>query len=89
LSFANTCINKRLHILNFNLSGLLVPCVAISSNTTELEKEFVTDLNIAKRKELFEKYVTYSGRLKEICNITSIEQWVDGSFVTKNLSRKT
>ena len=70
-------------MLNFNSNGLLIPDNNIQSNITELEKAFVKDIPTTKRRELFDKYVSYSIALKEICNNADLKQWIDGSFVTK------
>jgi hypothetical protein len=69
-------------MLNFNSNGLLVPANNIKSDILELEGVFVTNIRTINRKELFEKYISYSNSLKELCNV-NLKQWIDGSFVTK------
>jgi hypothetical protein len=70
-------------MLNFNAVGLLEPDNNIQSSILELERFFVTDIQTAKRKELFENYISYSNSLSGVCDNADLKQWVDGSFVSK------
>ena len=70
-------------MLNFNSNGLLAPDHNIQSTLAELENIFVTAIPSIKRRELFNKYLSYSTALKQLCNNAGLIQWVDGSFVTK------
>jgi hypothetical protein len=70
-------------MLNFNSKGLLMPDNNIQSTFAELENTFVTAIPSTKRRELFNKYVSYSTALRQLCNNAQIIQWIDGSFTTK------
>ena len=70
-------------MLIFNLNGFLVPDQNIRSSIDEFEKEFVNSIQSTKRRELFNKYVSYSAGLKELCKGGEFTQWIDGSYVTK------
>ena len=69
-------------MLNFSHSGLLVPSSAIPSDIHEMETEFVVKIPTLERKKLFEAYINYSEKLKQLCGNIDLVQWVDGSFVT-------
>ena len=70
-------------MLQFNSKGHLVPPTIIESTVKELKEEFVTNIPSEKRKEIFDKYITYSDALKAACNNRSFIQWINGSFTTK------
>lgn len=70
-------------MLNFNTQGLLVPDNNIEGDIIELETVFVDGIGTAKRKELFDKYLSYSKSLKKICGENDLLQWINGSFTTK------
>src|ERR1039457_471336 len=69
--------------MQFNSRGLLIPDLNIPSNLDDFEKEFVNIIQSDERKSIFENYVRYSERLKDLCNGANFLQWIDGSFVTK------
>jgi len=51
-------------MLNFNAKGFLTPNINISSTCGELETEFVSNINSARRKLLFDNYMKYANSLK-------------------------
>ncbi len=70
-------------MLKFNTKGLLIPNTNIVSDITELEEIFVNGIISYTRGDLFNKYISYSKALKELCNNEELIQWIDGSFATK------
>lgn len=70
-------------MLTFNHSGLLVPDNKISSTIEELEEEFVMNIPTTRRIEIFESYVKYNEEFKKVCKLEVLNQWINGSYVTK------
>ncbi len=73
-------------MLTFNHSGFLVPDNAIISNLNEFEDEFVSKIASTKRKTLFDLYLKYSSDLKNICDADILQQWINGSYVSKKVN---
>lgn len=65
-------------MLKLDRRGYLMPKGPISSELDELMRVFATN---DVRRELLQRYLNYSARLKDICNCEYI-QWVNGSFCT-------
>lgn len=70
-------------MLKFNTKGMLIPDTNIPSDITELEEIFVNGITSYTRGHLFNKYISYSKALKELCDNGELIQWIDGSFATK------
>jgi hypothetical protein len=70
-------------MLEFNAAGLLIPPSIINSTIEEFKQYFAIDSPENIRKNLFNNYLEYNQELKEVCGITDLKQWIDGSFVTK------
>jgi hypothetical protein len=69
-------------MINFNSKGFLQPCTIIKSSIDELKYFFVDSIHSKTRNENFEKYIHYSSELKKVVKQESLNQWIDGSFVT-------
>jgi len=70
-------------MLEFNAAGLLVPPKSIISTLKEFEDNFAVDSPEDIRRVLFNQYIDYKNDLKRLCEKTELQQWIDGSFVTK------
>lgn len=68
-------------MLNFDTQGYLIPQGNILSTVLELEQTF--KINPA-RTSIYSNYQVYIDDLKKIIG-KEIKQWVDGSYVTKNI----
>jgi hypothetical protein len=62
---------------------LLIPNKRIISDLRELKCHFVDGINTDKRKDIYKRYLFYNDELKRRCNLDLLQQWIDGSFVTK------
>lgn len=74
-------------MLKFNQLGYLVPNKPIGLSIEEVEKYFVIEFSSVERSKLFEQYLRYSKELKELCENTTLHQWINGSFVTRRTTR--
>jgi hypothetical protein len=72
-------------MLEFNAAGLLVPSSVINSTLNEFEEYFAIDSPENIRRILYDQYIDYLSKLKEVCGQNELRQWIDGSFVTKKL----
>jgi hypothetical protein len=70
-------------MLEFNSKGLLVPNTKIQSSVEELKECLVDNITSKTRLEIFNKYIEYSNSLKVLLGVPNIQQWINGSFVTK------
>ncbi len=75
-----------IEMFSFNKAGLLVPDSKIITSKELFELEFVSNIQSLKRKELFDSLVSYNNELKKSCNLEVLNQWIDGSFVTKKIN---
>lgn len=73
-------------MLIFNQTGLLVPDNGIISDLSELRDEFVVNIPSIRRSDIFTKFLKYNEDLKNVCGLTELKQWIDGSFVTKKVN---
>lgn len=69
-------------MLTFDSNGLLFPYTYIPATKNDLKRYFVDAIPSDRRLENFEKYLHYSDELKQLLEINSMKQWVNGSFVT-------
>lgn len=69
-------------MIEFDKKGLLIPNRAISCTLQELKAHFVDNINSKTRLEIFNNYVEYSSRLKDLLGVEELKQWINGSFVT-------
>jgi hypothetical protein len=70
-------------MLKFDTKGFLQPSTVIKSSIYELKYYFVDSINSKTRNENYEKYIHYSSELKKVVKQETLNQWIDGSFVTK------
>jgi len=75
-------------MLSFDLKGLLTPNTNIVASVTELKQYFVDAIPSDTRQKNFDKYIYYSTELKNILNVESMLQWINGSFVTNTKNPK-
>ena len=70
-------------MLHFTSNGLLTPSSIIPSTLNEFKAYFAIDSPDNVRIVLYDKYINYSNKLKEVCENVELKRWIDGSFVTK------
>jgi hypothetical protein len=73
-------------MLKFDSRGNLTPYEKIPSTTNEMRNFFVESIQSRTRKVIFEKYVNYSDALKSLLEGAHLQQWINGSFVTKKIN---
>lgn len=69
-------------MIQFNPNGLLIPDTNIIISLEDFQHHFVNRISSQTRQSIFKKYVTYSNALKRTLKVTSLKQWIDGSFAT-------
>jgi len=75
--------------LEFNSQGLLVPNKNIVTNLHSFKTTFVDDFpNSRTRVNLYENYLSYTNKLKQLLQLEFVTQWINGSFVTKTNNPK-
>ncbi len=73
-------------VLTFNDNGLLTPAKGISTTPDELYHEFVKPFPMSgTREDLYDKWTEYNRMLRQEIG-AGFTQWVNGSFVTKELN---
>ena len=68
-------------MLEFNVSGLLIPPSVIKSTLKEFEENFIGDSPENVRNVLYNRYINYKDNLKSVCGKPELRQWIDGSYV--------
>lgn len=66
----------------FNDKGFLMPSDNIVASVAELKQYFVDAIPSDTRFANFEKYIRYSTELKNAVKVNSLQQWINGSFVS-------
>jgi len=69
-------------MFTFNSHGLLTPNTNITVTIDDMKKYFVDSIQSSTRLDNFNKYVHYSNELKNVLQVKSLKQWINGSFVT-------
>ena len=75
-------------MLYFDSRGNLTPYIPIQSTLSELKDYFVDKIQSKSRSENFDKYIKYSNDLKDLLGGITLQQWINGSFVTKKNNPK-